>query len=410
MRVLVVSQYFWPENFRINDLVRSLVDRGHQVTVLTGIPNYPEGSFYKGYGLWRNMRQKYFGADVVRVPLIPRGKGGGLPLLLNYVSYALFASLLSPFLVKGTFDLIFVCQLSPVTVGLPAVRLKKRLKAPIVFWILDLWPESLSASGAISDKRILDFMDKVVRFIYRNTDKIVVSSRGFIDSVKAKGISSERLDYFPNWYEPEYDDKQSAELFSRDESLMLPEGFRVMFAGNIGAAQDFGTILAAAELLKIYADIHWIILGDGRRFDWVKEQVSLRGLSGCVHLLGRFPAEAMPVFFAAADAMLVTLKSDPIFSLTVPGKIQSYMACCKPVVAALDGEGNRLITESGVGLASQAEDPEALAKSVLALYRMPEEKRREMGESGRKYCEENFHREILMDRLEGWMNELVQDR
>lgn len=407
MRIIVVTQYFWPENFRINDLVRSLTDKGHHVTVLTGIPNYPEGRFYKGYGIWRNLRQKYYGADVIRVPLFPRCNGTSIPLLLNYVTYALFASLLSPFLIKGKYDLIFVCQLSPVTVGLPAIRLKKLLKAPIIFWILDLWPESISASGVISDKRILAFMDKVVRFIYRNTDKIVVSSKGFIDSVMAKGIGQERIDYFPNWFESEYSDNQPTEFLRGDECRHLPKGFLVMFAGNIGAAQDFGTILAAAELLKGYAEIHWIILGDGRRFEWVKEQVSLRGLSNCIHLLGRFSPEAMLDFFTQADVMLVTLRRDPIFALTVPGKIQSYMACSKPIVAALDGEGCRLLNESGAGLATPSEDPEALAKSVLTMYRMPAEKRLEMGEAGRMYCERNFNREFLMNELEGWMKDMV---
>ncbi|NTW45376.1 MAG: glycosyltransferase family 4 protein, partial [Anaerolineaceae bacterium] len=332
--------------------------------------------------------------------------GGGISLLLNYLSFAFFASLLSPFLIKGKYDLIFVCQLSPVTIGLPAIRVKKLLKAPIILWILDLWPESLSASGAVSDKRILNFMDKVVRYIYQNADKILVSSKGFIDSIKAKDISSDRMDYFPNWYEPEYINNNSAEILSHEKIEQLPRGFRVIFAGNVGASQDFGTILAAADLLKTYTDIHWIILGDGRRFEWVKEQISLKDLSRCVHLLGRFPSDAMPAFFAAADAMLVTLKNDPIFSLTVPGKIQSYMACSKPILAALDGEGCRLLKESGAGLVSLPEDPEALAESVLAMYRMPEEKRIEMGKSGRSYCEKNFNRELLMDRLEGWMNDL----
>ncbi|NTW63632.1 MAG: glycosyltransferase family 4 protein [Chlorobiaceae bacterium] len=407
MHVLVVSQYFWPENFRINDLVRSLTDRGHQVTVLTGIPNYPEGRFFTGYGLWRNVRQKYFGAEVVRVPLFPRGKGDGISLLLNYFSFAFFSSILSPFLIKGTFDLIFVCQLSPVTVGLPAILLKKLLKAPIVFWILDLWPESLSASGAVSDKRILAFMDKVVRFIYRNSDKIVVSSRGFIDSVKAKGVSSDRLEYFPNWYEPEYDSQQPAKSADYVEKIILPNGFRLMFAGNIGASQDFEIILSAAEILKKNTDIHWVILGDGRRFEWLKEQVYSRDLSTCIHLLGRYPPQAMPGFFASADAMLVTLTRNPVFSLTIPGKIQSYMACGKPIIAALDGEGYRLIVDSGAGLASPSEDTFALVESVLTIYKMPKEKRIEMGESGRMYCEANFNREILMDRFEGWLDEIA---
>ncbi len=406
LRILVVSQYFWPENFRINDLVRSLAERGHQITVLTGIPNYPEGRYYEGYSLFSQRKQHFHGAQVLRVPLFPRLNGRALSLFLNYISFAFFGSIVSPLLLRGGFDIIFVCQLSPVTVGLPAIVLKKLFKAPILFWVLDLWPESLSASGALNSRSFLAVMDKVVKYIYHNADKIVVSSRGFIQSIEAKGIRSEQLDYFPNWYEPEYlnSSSQSNAYLTRIE---LPVGFRVMFAGNIGAAQDFETILAAAEMLKKYRDIHWIILGDGRRFDWVKEQISLRALSDCFHLLGRFPSDAMSGFFSQADAMLVTLKRDPIFSLTVPGKIQSYMACGKPIIAALDGEGNRLVIESGGGVASPAEDASALAQSVVSLYNMSSKKREEMGECGKAYGEKNFNREVLMDRLEGWMSEVV---
>ena len=409
MHILVVSQYFWPENFRINDLVRSLTERGYQVTVLTGIPNYPEGRFFDGYGLLRNVRQSYFGAKVVRVPLVPRGKGSGILLFLNYVSFAFFASLFSLLAIRNQFDFIFVCQLSPVTVGLPAIFLKKLLKIPIVFWVLDLWPESLSAAGVFKGKKILKYIDKLVLYIYRNCDKIVVSSKGFIQSIESKGISSKKLDYFPNWYEPDYSVKQHCSLENQYDMRTLPKGFRVMFAGNIGVAQDFGNILTAAELTKKYLDIHWIILGDGRMRDWVKKEILSRGLSNCFHMLGRFPSEAMPYFFAEADAMLVTLKNDPIFSLTAPGKIQSYMACAKPIIAAVDGEGNRLITDSGSGLASPSGDPEALAESVIAIYHMTEEQKIKIGEAGRRYCEKYFNRECLMDKLDGWIKEMLPE-
>jgi len=405
MKILVVSQYFWPENFRINDLSAALVERGHQVTVLTGIPNYPKGDFFPGYGLFTRIREEYKGVRIIRVPLIPRGNGSGIRLALNYLSYVIFACLLSPLLCRGKFDLIFVCQLSPVTVGLPAIFLKTIKKIPILFWILDLWPESLSATGSIRSEKALVQVNRLVRFIYRGCDKIVVSSKGFLRSIKEKGIEEQRTGYLPNWYEPEYktDSPSPPGILTSD----LPEGFLIMFAGNIGVAQDFGTILSAAEKLKSYPDIHWVIIGDGRQYSWVQEQVESRGLADSVHLLGRYPPEAMPTFFSQADVMLVSLKKDPIFSLTVPGKVQSYMACGRPILAALDGEGSKLITESGAGFSSPAEDAGALADSVLKMYLMPVAEREEMGRRGRVYCELNFEREMLVDRLEGWLNELT---
>ena len=247
MRILIVSQYFWPENFRINDLAVGLVERGHEVTVLTGIPNYPAGNFFPGYGWFRKTRENYKGVRILRVPLLPRGSGSGLRLALNYLSFALSACLLAPFLCRGKFDLIFVCQLSPVTVGLPALLLKKLKKVPILFWILDLWPESLAATGAVRSPRVLAQVEKLVSFIYRGCDKIVVASQGFLPSIFAKGVSVARTDYFPNWYEPEY--RTEPAFTGKILSSVLPAGFRVMFAGNIGVAQDFGTILSAAEKL-----------------------------------------------------------------------------------------------------------------------------------------------------------------
>jgi len=405
MHILIITQYFWPENFRINDLALGLIERGHEVTVLTGIPNYPEGRFFPGYGIFRNLRQKYFGAKVLRVPLVPRGNGSGLQLVLNYLSFVVSASLLALFLGRTQIDLIFVCQLSPVTVGLPALLLKKLKKIPIIFWILDLWPESLSATGAVRSQKALALIEKLAQWVYQGCDKIVVASKGFIPSLRTKGVETERTDFFPNWYEPEYcfDNIYTEEVVHNK----LPRGFRVMFAGNIGVAQDFGTILAAAEKLREYPDIHWVVIGDGRRYNWVMQQITLRGLSNTMHLLGRYPSKAMPGFFSQADVMLVTLKRDPIFALTVPGKIQSYMACGRPIIAALDGEGGKLVSESGAGLSSPSEDVEALAKSVLAMYRMPQEQREEMGRLGKKYCEMNFEREMLIDQLERWMWELV---
>ncbi|HIJ94479.1 MAG TPA: glycosyltransferase family 4 protein [Desulfuromonadales bacterium] len=401
MRVLIVSQYFWPENFRINDLASGLAERGHEVTVLTGMPNYPEGKIFAGYGFWIR-QEEYKGVKVIRVPLISRGNGRSLRLIANYMSFALSACLFGPILCRAKSDLIFVCQLSPVTVGLPALLLKKIKRIPIMFWILDLWPESLSATGAINSKSILKVVDNLVRYIYRGCDKILMSSQGFITSILAKASKSANPDYFPNWQEPEY---SMAKIIPEN----LPEGFRIVFAGNIGSAQNFETIISVAEKLKGNLDIQWVILGDGRCLEWVKEQVELRNLSSSFHLKGRYPAEMMPSFFAQADIMLVTLKRDPAFALTVPGKIQSYMACGRPIVAALDGEGGRLIIESGAGLSVSSEDVDALADAIMTMYHMPKDEREAMGKNGKDYCEENFDRDKLLNRLEVWMQELIQE-
>ena len=258
MRVLIITQYFWPENFRINDLASGLKERGHKVTVYTGIPNYPDGRFFTGYGFFRNVRQDHNGLEVIRAPLLPRGKGNRISLAINYVSFALGASILAPFLCRKKHDLIFVYEPSPITVGLPALVLKKLKSAPVFFWMQDLWPESLSATGAVNSKSILKMAEGLVRFICRRCDRILIQSEAFSSPVQRLGVIPERILYFPNsaedLYRPMQLDKDAI------ERSLIPAGFRIMFAGNIGAAQDFKTILAAAERLKEYSGIHWVII------------------------------------------------------------------------------------------------------------------------------------------------------
>lgn len=406
MKILIFTQYFWPEDFRINDLALGMQERGHHVTVLTGIPNYPQGKFYSGYGFFRQTRQDYNGVKVFRVPLFPRGIGKGWRLALNYLSFALFASFLAPLYCRDKFDIIFVCQYSPVTVGIPSILFKKLREIPIIFWIQDLWPESLSATGAVKSERVLAMVRRLVRFIYRNCDRILVQSMGFYRYVVKESVKKEKLGYFPNWaeelYKPVPPDKKSP------EQIKFPLGFRVMFAGNIGAAQDFGTILLAAEKLRDYPNIQWLVLGDGRMRGWVEEQVQRRGLKSNFHLLGRHPVETMPIYFSLADAMLVTLKREQVFSLTIPSKIQSYLACGRPILAALDGEGARVVEEAGAGFTCPAEDWEALAEIVLKMYQTSISERRSMGLMGRAYYESHFEREMLLECLEAWMEEMTK--
>jgi len=400
MKILIISQYFWPENFRINDLARGLIDKGHQVTVLTGQPNYPGGQFYPGYGFFKNFKQYHEGIKIIRVPLLPRGQGRSIRLFLNYISFALSGSILGPLLCRGHFDVIFVHEPSPITVGFPAIVLKIFKKAPIIFWVLDLWPESLSATGAVKSPIILDGVRRVVKFIYDRCDKILVQSRGFVSRIKELSIPSEKILYFPSWAEDLYQPLSRSHNYEIPE---LPRGFLVMFAGNIGVAQDFPTLLGAAEKLKSHKNIHWIIIGDGRKFDWVKEEVLNRGLSQNVHLLGRYPLEKMPSFFSKADVLLVTLKRDPIMSLTIPGKIQSYLASGRPIIAAMDGEGAQIIREAGAGMACPAENIDGLAQAVFQMSQKSLDGLKIMGEKGHQYYKENFDRLSLFDKLESWM-------
>lgn len=402
MRVLIVTQYFWPESFRINDLALGLKERGHVVEVLTGMPNYPAGRFYPGYSMFSPARESYDGIPVMRVPLIPRGPRRNWRLAFNYVSFAISSCLLAPLRCRGRYDLILVFQASPVTVGLPGVWLRTIKRAPLLFWVQDLWPESLAATGAVKSPLILRLVRKLVDFIYRRCDRVLVSSEGFTGHVLESGIERGRVAHFPNWAENLY---QPLAVPPASVESEMPDGFRVMFAGNIGSAQSFETVLDAAERLKMHPGIHWVIVGDGNMRTWVADEVERRGLGRQFHLLGSRPTDIMPAYFSAADALLVTLRAEQVFALTVPSKIQSYLACGKPVIAALNGEGAKIVSDANVGVSCPAENPDKLAAAVLTLYEMPVAERQALGKNARAYFEANYEREMLLDRLERWMTE-----
>jgi colanic acid biosynthesis glycosyl transferase WcaI len=404
VKILIVSQYFWPENFRINDLTQELVQRGHNVTLLTGIPNYPIGRVFEDYQRNPKAFGRFGGATILRMPMLVRGQGS-LSLFLNYLSFVLGASLAGPWKLRGLqADVIFVFVPSPVTVGLPAVLLGRIKRAPVVFWVLDLWPETLAAIGIIRSPRVLGWVGHLVRFIYEGCTLVLGQSHSFFANIAKYCSDTQKIRYFPNWAE---------DVFSQTDLVPAPEVpvregvFNVLFAGNIGEAQDLSAVLDAAESLKHITSIRWLIVGDGRKSDWLKEEVERRDLQGSVLLLGRFPVKRMPSFYVHADALLVSLKKDPIFSMTIPAKVQSYLMAGIPLVGMLDGEGAKVITEANAGLVCAAGDAGGLAAAILGIRAMSADQRRQLGLNGRAFAQKEFGRDLLMDRLEALLSEAI---
>lgn len=403
MRLLVISQYFWPENFRINDLVAEFVRRGHQVTVLTGVPNYPDGEVFPAYRNEPKMFAHYEGAEVVRVPMFARGKGG-IRLMLNFATFAISASVLGLWKLRGRdFDAVLAYEPSPITVGVPAIAARAVKRAPLAFWVLDLWPETLEAIGVVRSPFILRAVGRLVSFIYRRCDLILAQSKSFVPQIRKYAGDRARIAYFPNWAEMLFDVEHAA---AAPEVKPHPGSFNVMFAGNIGDAQDFPAILAAAEVLKARRNIRWLIVGDGRAAQWVADEIRRRGLEDCVYMLGRHPVERMSSFFKHADALLVSLKNEPIFSMTIPGKLQSYLAAGIPVLAMLNGEGADVVKDAAAGLTCNAGDHHGLANAVLELSQKSAEERKAIGANGLALSASEFERHSLISRLEGWLQSL----
>ena len=395
MKILVVSQYFYPENFKINDLIFSLKERGHQITVLTGKPNYSKAHFFEGYGWKSDDFEIVNEIPVHRANLFSRRNGGALRLFLNYFSFAFLASLKLK-KIKGSFDAIFVYEPSPITVGIPAIFAKKRFKAPIYFWAQDLWPESLVAAGGVKNKFILGFFNSLTKWIYNHSKKVLIQSNGFREYILNQGIPNDKILFYPNptedFYKPLQEVKEYKEFFQK-------ENFNIIFAGNIGEAQSFVTIIEAINNIK-ELPIKVIVLGDGRYKETAIGLIKEKGLEAHFNFLGSFPPTEMPKFFSHADALLVSLKKDKIFSLTIPAKVQSYLACGKPIIASIDGEGAKIVNDAKCGLTSPAEDSIALSNIIKELMALDKSTLNQMGNNGRAYYEKEFDRDYLLEKLE----------
>ncbi len=394
MRLIIITNHFYPESFRVNDIAFNRVQRGDQVTVLTGIPDYPEGYFHKGYSLFKKRIEHVNGVKVVHVPLIPRGNGGKVRMALNYASSVFFFFFYGWYqALFHRYDAVFVHDSSPAFISLPAKTVSRVQKIPLYHWILDMWPESLTAGG-IQGGRVYSLVLKMMKKIYKRDTEILITSHGFKRLLLERGVPEGKITYLPNWN----DDAIS----SVDENVLplLPKGFIIMFAGNLGFAQNMENLLAAANELRDEKDIHWVFVGDGRKKPWMDEYVKDHQLGNTVHLLGRYPIETMGSFFKKADVMLVALNDELVFNLTLPAKVQAYMAAGKPILASLCGEGVDIIKDANCGWSVSSNDYKALAELVSKIAKMDKQELAVQGKNARDYYEVNFTREKCMTILD----------
>lgn len=402
MKILIVTQYFWPETFRITEVTQSLRDLGHEVVVLTGQPNYPEGVIMPGYSAASLRVQTHDGLTIYRVPLVPRGRASALRLVLNYMSFIVSAAAFGSWLLRGSrFDVIFVYAPSPILQAIPAIWLAWIKGARLVTWVQDLWPESLSATGFVRNPRILGVVASVVRWIYRRNDLLLVQSQAFVAPV-VKMAGNTPVVYHPNPGELAFAGLHTGQV----SPLQLEPGFNVVFAGNLGTVQALDTVLTAAHLLRDKQDVRFVLVGSGSRSEWLQQEVNRLGLNN-VKMPGRYSPSEMPGILAQASAVLVSLVKDPIISQTVPSKVQAYLAAGKPIIASLDGEGARVVIEAGAGVACPAEDAQALADAVLQLRNALPEGRQQMAQRGLIYYAQHFEPTSLAKRLAQILAEVV---
>ena len=395
MRILVISQHFYPENFRINDLCLGLQEKGNKVSVLTAKPNYPKGYFFEGYTFLNKSIDNYNGIKIYRSPIIPRGNGSGFRLFINYISFVIFG-IFRLLLIREKFDKIFVYAPSPITVGYIGAFASIKFRAKAYLWVHDLWPESVKDAGGINNNFILYLVDIMTRSIYSLYKTILVQSPYFKDYLIEQSVNKNKIIYYPYYAEDFY------KIVPEKEEIrsLYSDKLNFVFAGNIGVAQSFDTIIDAANILKEKSiEFCFIIIGDGRDKKRVREKIKEYSLLKNFKFLGTYPPEKMSNFFGCADALIVSLRDTKIFSMTIPGKLQSYLACGKPIIASLNGIGAKIIRESNSGIVSKAEDSKSLADSIIEFIKLSDEQKKKLGHNARKYFEKEFQRTKLLNRL-----------
>jgi len=389
MKVLIWTQYFWPENFHINAVARSLHEQGIEVTILTGKPNYPEGEIFEGYKATGIQKEDYSGFEVIRIPLRQRGKNSGKGMALNYLSFIVSGYLFAPFALRGKkFDVVFVYAPSPLLQTLPAIYLAWLKRAPLVLWVQDIWPDALVATGFVKNKWILGSIEIAVRYIYHFTDCILIQSEAFRSSLVSRVNKVDKIRYFPNSAECKSILLPIAQV--PDISNVISQSFSVVFTGNIGTVQSCETIIAAAKQLQHIGNLMFYLVGDGSMVDDIKRSIEVSGLENIV-MTGRVPTEDMSSIYESASVLLLSLKDNAVTAITIPNKLQGYLSSGKPIIVSSNGESAKVLIKANAGLTCPAEDANALANAVLMLYEMSPEERDLLGSNGLKYFEKHYN-------------------
>lgn len=395
--ILVVTQYFYPEQFRINDICTEWVKKGYKVTVLTGIPNYPQGKYYDGYGLLRKRKELYKGIEIIRIPLIPRGNNS-IMLALNYLSFVLSGFFWKVFTqIKA--DYVFIFEVSPMTQALPGVWYAKKRKIPCYLYVQDLWPENVEIITGITNKTIIGAIGKMVDYIYARCTKIFTTSTSFIESIEKRKVSPEKLEFWPQYAEDFYRpmNKKVVDEIPDDDS------FNIIFAGNIGNAQGLDILPKAAALLKeskLNRNIRFNIVGDGRYKETLVNIINSANVSDMFNFIPKQPATRIPELMAANDAAFLCLIDSPLFAMTIPAKLQSYMACGIPIIASANGETSQLIKEANAGVTSSAGNAQETADIIIELISKTEEQLDLLGINAKSYYDKNFNKQKLLIRMD----------
>jgi colanic acid biosynthesis glycosyl transferase WcaI len=404
MRVLILSHWYQPEPVaKPHQMAKELVARGHQVTSITGFPNYPSGRVYPGYRLAWRLWEERNGVHVLRLPMYPNHSKSGIRRALNLLSFASSAAILGPVL-SAPADVIWVYD--ALMSGIPARWIGWWRRAPFIYEVQDMWPETLTATGMLTSDWMIRCVSRVAHFVYARAAAVTVISPGFKRNLVSKGVVADKIHVIPNWanedvYRP----------LPPDPALAIEHGlagrFNVIYGGNLGAAQALRDVIKAAELLQDLPQVQFVLIGDGVEELALRQMVKELGLDN-VRFLGRQPAERMPYFFALADALLVHLKRNPLFEITIPSKTVAYLACGRPIVSCVEGDAAQVVQNAGAGLVCPSQDPAALAQAVRDLYAMPVEQREAMGQSGRQAFLENYTRAVLMDRYEALFTDIAK--
>lgn len=399
MRILIVTQYIYPENFKSNELAFELAKRGHHVEVLTGIPNYPEGVYYKGYGLFRKRIERKEGVSFYRCIQTPRGrKASGLGLACNYLSFVFFATLwvLFFFAWKKRYNAIITHEPSPITQLIPAIILGKIRRVPVYSWIMDIWPDAMKNSvGEKMYKSIAPILTGITEWTYKNTYKILITSKGFEELICRNNDFHDKIVYYPNW-------SIDLKAISANYPIpVLPVGFKIMLAGNLGESQNLDAIGEAMVLMKDMPELKWIFVGDGSWKKWLDDFIVEHQLQTTAYTLGRFPGEAMATFYKQADAMLITLRGGFIdLDMTVPARMQSYMSAGRPVLGMIGPGVQDLIKEADCGYAVNAGDYKALVQVIKEKVLTDKEGFELKGANGRRFFEKEFVLDRCIDHIE----------